>query len=93
MQSKAVTIFEVPMLNNVDSLACLHVVYRTCIGRQKKKKEEGTGKKREREERKKKKHRLVMQNSQMRGRVPIIQLFSYRTNRCYSWYVAQCLNS
>lgn len=55
MQSKAVTIFEVPMLNNVDSLACLHVVYRTCIGRQKKKKkEEGTGKKREREERKKK---------------------------------------
>lgn len=93
MQSKAVTIFEVPMLNNVDSLACLHVVYRTCIGRQKKKEGRGAGKKREREERKKKKHRLVMQNSQMRGRVPIIQLFSYRTNRCYSWYVAQCLNS
>lgn len=45
MQSKAVTIFEVPMLNNVDSLACLHVVYRTCIGRQKKKKEEGQAKK------------------------------------------------
>lgn len=53
MQSKAVTIFEVPMLNNVDSLTCLHVVYRTCIGRQKKKKEEGAGKKRKREERKK----------------------------------------
>lgn len=44
MQSKAVTIFEVPMLNNVDSLACLHVVYCTCIGRQKKK-EEGQAKK------------------------------------------------
>lgn len=54
MQSKAVTIFEVPMLNNVDSLACLHVVYRTCIGRQKKKEGRGAGKKREREERKKK---------------------------------------
>lgn len=45
MQSKAVMIFEVPMLNNVDSLACLHVVYRTCIGRQKKRRKRGQAKK------------------------------------------------
>lgn len=32
------------MLNDVDILTCLHVVYRTCIGRQEK---EETGKKEE----------------------------------------------
>lgn len=53
MQSKAVTIFEVPMLNNVDSLACLHVVYRTCIGRQKKRRKRDRQKKREGRKKKK----------------------------------------
>lgn len=58
MQSKAVTIFEVPMLNNVDSLACLHVVYRTCIGRQKKKRRK-RGRQKKREGRKKKKETQI----------------------------------
>lgn len=74
MQSKAVTTFEVPMLNDVDILACLHVAYRTRIGRQ----EKGRNKEKKRKEkRRKKEHRLVMQNSQMRGRVPIIHNFSH----------------